>query len=75
MHRIIAAALAMRLRASWLQVDNLMLHEVTNSAEEARVHLVMDVAEQPVPERLRLQVGQSCLYTSNIRDKRMTPSC
>jgi hypothetical protein len=51
-----------------VQVDNLMLHEVVNTAEEPRVHLIADVAEHEMPTRKLLKAGQVCQYGSNMRE-------
>jgi hypothetical protein len=58
-----------------VQVDNLVLHEVLNTAQGERVHLVADVAEHPVPERLRLQPGQVCEYASTLEQAQQSPGC
>lgn len=49
-----------------MQVNNLILHEVTNTAEDDRIHLVIDVLETEAPERVVLQPGQRCHYISSL---------
>ena len=63
-----AEVVCMLHRSLSTQVDNLMLHEVMNTAAEPRVHLIADVAERPMPERKLLKPGQVCKYASNMRD-------
>lgn len=57
-----------------MQVNNLILHEVTNTADEDRVHLVIDVLEHKAPERVVLQPGQRCHYISTMSSGN-TPGC
>jgi hypothetical protein len=57
------------------EVDNLYIHEVTNSVQKPRIHLVIDVAEQAAPDRFALQVGQVCRYAANMNSPRFTPGC
>eukprot|EP00892_Ulva_mutabilis_P005366 jgi/Ulvmu1/3200/UM015_0241.1 len=59
---------------SVFEVNNLILHEVTNTATEDRIHLVMDVLEGEAPERLQLQPGQRCHYISSTSQGN-TPGC
>jgi hypothetical protein len=58
-----------------MQVDNLSIHEVRNVAAESRVHLVADVAERSMPERVRLQPGQVCEYASTAEKAQESPGC
>jgi hypothetical protein len=57
----------MRYGGNWLiaydlQIDNLIIHTVINTAQEDRVHLVVDVAEHPTPPAMTLRKGQTCPY-------------
>ena len=61
--------------AACLQVDNLAIHEVLNAHEESRVHLVVDVAEHPVPPRKLLQPGQVCAYSTTVNSPNMSADC
>ena len=47
------------------ELNNLLVHAVRNEGPEDRLHLVLDVAEQPAAERLKLRAGQTCLYAKN----------
>lgn len=57
-----------------LQINNLVIHEVLNTASEDRVHMVVDVLEEPAPERVVLQPGQRCHYVSN-KQQPNNPGC
>jgi hypothetical protein len=48
-----------------VQINNLMIHEVLNTASEDRVHMVVDVLEGPAPNRRVLQPGQQCHYVAS----------
>lgn len=58
-----------------VQVDNLVIHQVSNTATRSRVHLVIDVAEHAAPERWPLQAGQICRYTKNMQSESFTDGC
>ena len=63
-----------RTGAGTVQINNLMNHEVLNTANEDRVHMVVDVLEKPAPERRVLQPGQRCHYVVNA-DQPNNPGC
>jgi hypothetical protein len=57
-----------------MQINNLMMHEVVNTASEERVHLVVDVLEEAAPERVVLRPGQWCHYVSSASQAN-NPGC
>jgi hypothetical protein len=48
--------------AQVFEVNNAVAHLVHNRGNVSRIHLVMDVAEAPLPPPLDLQPGQTCWY-------------
>jgi hypothetical protein len=44
------------------ELNNRLKHHVQNSSDQDRIHLVVDVAEEP-RQRTKLKVGQRCEYT------------
>ena len=47
------------------ELNNLLVHTVRNEGPEERLHLILDVAEEPVKKRIKLKPGQRCLYAKN----------
>lgn len=47
------------------ELNNLLVHAVRNEGPDDRIHLILDVAEKPPAERLKLKPGQACLYAKN----------
>jgi hypothetical protein len=44
------------------QIDNHLIHQLTNEGDSDRIHLVVDVAEEPASARVILQPGVVCHY-------------
>ena len=47
------------------ELNNMLVHAVRNEGPEERLHLILDVAEEPVKGRLTLKPGQKCLYAKD----------
>lgn len=57
-----------------MQINNLVIHEVLNTHTDDRVHMVVDVLDEPAPERKVLQPGQRCHYVSSAQQPN-NPGC